>query len=438
MGSSLDAIFNPRGIAVIGASAVPGKMGYDIFKNVLEAGFSGKIVPVNPKGEVILGCQSVKSVSELPDGIDLAVVIIPSRFVPDTIAQCGQKGIKGAVVITGGFSETGDEGAKLQKELSDAAKKYGVRVVGPNCQGVNYPYNGVCGSWPLITLKGGMAIISQSGTVGAALIDWASEEKLGFSAFVSMGNRADVDESDLIEYFAKDPNSKVITLYIEGVKNADKFLSAVKKCKKPIIILKAGRTEKGRKAAESHTKSLAGKDEVYEGIFRQYRIYRADNAEELYDFSKAFAYLKPPKGNKMVIITSSGGAAILATDVAEVEGVNVSELPKKLKEKLSTLLPSHCIIGNPLDLTGDGGYERYRSAIEAVEKDYDIVAVIFGDPIDKANEVIKKNSNHFVIYFGGADVERREKILMHKKGIPVFPTPERGIKALSQFFKFRR
>src|SRR5512141_17033 len=249
MSDSLQPLFRPNRLAVIGASAKPGKLGFTIFKNILDAGFGGQVIPVNPKGETILGVPSVKSLDEVPSGTDLAVVIIPASSVPEAILQLGERKVRAAIVITGGFAESGADGARLQEDLATNARRCGIRVVGPNCQGVNYPHHALCASWPLITQRGAMAIASQSGTVGAALADWSSEEGLGFSAFVSMGNRLDVDEADLIEFFASDPNTKVITLYIEGVKDARKFLAAVKKCPKPIVIFKAGRTERGRKAA---------------------------------------------------------------------------------------------------------------------------------------------------------------------------------------------
>src|ERR1700693_4899946 len=219
MSKSLQALFRPNRLAVIDPSAKTGKLEFTIFKNILDAGFEGQVIPVNPKGETILGVPSVKSVDEIPSGTDLAVVIIPASSVPGAILQLGERKVKAAIVITGGFAESGEEGARLQEEVKQNAASCGIRVVGPNCQGVNYPHHGLCASWPLITQRGAMAIASQSGTVGAALADWASEEKLGFSAFVSMGNRIDVDEADLIEFFAADPSTKVITLYIEGVKD---------------------------------------------------------------------------------------------------------------------------------------------------------------------------------------------------------------------------
>jgi acetyltransferase len=438
MSDSLQALFRPNRLAVIGASAKPGKLGFTIFKNILDAGFGGAVIPVNPKGETILGVPSVKSIEEIPSGTDLAVVIIPAPSVPGAILQLGDRKVRAAIIITGGFAESGADGARLQAEVAENAVRCGIRVVGPNCQGVNYPHHSLCASWPLITQKGAMAIASQSGTVGAALIDWAAEERLGFSAFVSMGNRIDVDESDLIEFFASDPNTKVITLYIEGVKDARKFLAAVKKCPKPIVVFKAGRTAQGRKAAESHTRSLAGKDEIYDAVFRQLRIHRAESLEELYDFSKALAYVPPPAGPRMLIVTSSGGSAIIATDVAAENGFRISPLPDALASQLREVLPPHFIVGNPLDLTGDGDAERFRHVIATARDHYDVVMTIFGDPIPGASKALEPGKRDLVAYLGGADVERAERLLFHEKGIAVFPTPERAVKALSCHVRFAR
>ena len=436
--SSLTPLFRPGRIAVIGASSNPEKMGFQIFRNILEAGFSGDVLPVNPKGEVILGRSSVRSAGEIPEGTDLAVVIIPAKLVPATILQLGERKVRSAIVITGGFAEAGEEGAALQDDLVRNAHRCGIRLIGPNCQGVNYPYHGLCASWPLITRRGEIAIVSQSGTVGAAFSDWASEDRLGFSAFVSMGNRADVDEADLIDFFADDPNTLVIALYIEGVKDAGKFLAALRKCRKPVVIFKAGRTERGRKAAESHTRSLAGKDEIYDAVFRQYGVHRASTLEELYDFSKALAYLPPPPGPRTLIVTSSGGSAIIATDVAEEEGFRVAGLPPDLAGRLKEILPAHCIVGNPLDLTGDTDADRYRKVLSAAEGHYDVVMTIFGDPIAGAADVVRPGRCDLVAYLGGADVEREERGKMHEKKIAVFPTPERAVKALSCFARFDR
>jgi acyl-CoA synthetase (NDP forming) len=436
MSASLQPLFRPSRIAVVGASANPDKMGFQIFRNIRDGGFPGEIIPVNPKGETILGVSSIKSADDLPDAVDLAVVIIPAKLVPGTIRQLGERKVRAAIVISGGFAESGEEGAALQEELVRNAARGGIRLVGPNCQGVNYPYQSLCASWPLITRRGEMAFVSQSGTVGAALSDWASEDGLGFSAFVSMGNRADVDEADLIDFFADDPNTKVVALYIEGVKDAAKFLAAVRKCRKPIVIFKAGRTERGREAAASHTRSLAGSDAVYDAVFRQFGIHRASTLDELYDFAKALAYLPAPPGPRMLIVTSSGGSGIIATDVAEEEGFGVVPLPPALADRLRETLPSHCIIGNPLDVTGDADADRYRKVLTAGEGHYDVVMAIFGDPIPGASAVMRPGPCHLVAYLGGADVERAERRLLHEKRIAVFPTPERAVRALACHTRF--
>lgn len=434
---TLQAIFRPKSLALIGASTSPEKWGFKILKNILDAGFKGPIYPINPKGGETLGLRFYPSVKAVEEAVELAIVVIPAKGVPEVIRDCGEKGVKAAVVITGGFSEAGAEGELLQRRLCEEAERHGVSIVGPNCQGVNNPHHHLCASWPLFTQRGRMAVVSQSGTIGAALLDWASQEGLGVSAFVSLGNRADVDESDLISYLADGEETKAIALYIEGVKRADVFLEVVQSLKKPLVVLKGGRTEKGRKAAESHTKSLAGRDEVYRGIFRQYRVHRAETLEELYDFAKALAYLQRPNGRKVLIVTSSGGSGILAADSAEEAGLDVAPLPRPLGEQLQSLLPSHAIIANPLDLTGDATASLYGQVAECASSSYDALALIFGDPIEGASEVVSSQRPDLVIFLGGAEVERQERALIHQKKIPVFPTPERGMRALAQLIEPR-
>jgi len=430
--SQLDAILKPKSVAVIGASTSPDKIGYEILKNIIDSGFKGPVYPINPKAEVILDLPCHKSVKDIADVPDMAVIIIPARFVPQAVQECGEAGVKGAVIITGGFAEADDEGEALQNQVVEAAQEFGVRIIGPNCQGVNNPHHPLCASWPLLTYQGKIALISQSGTVGAAMMDWLSEDKLGTSSFVSMGNRADVDEADLIAYFNQDPNTEVIAAYIEGIKRPERFIQAVEQLQKPLVVLKSGRTPKGKVAAESHTKALAGADAIYEALFSKYNICRAYTAEEFYDYAKALAYLKPPKGNRILFITTSGGAAILATDQAEQEGLDVSPLPEEAVEAITPLIPAHAIKANPIDLTGDGTAQMFGDVIQATREYYDTLGVIFGDPVEDASSVVTPNANELIIFYGGADVERYESELMHLKGVPVFPTPERGIKALAK------
>jgi len=432
MPSELGFIFNPASIAVIGASDDPRKYGHEILKNLIEGGFQGAIHPINPKAEMILGLNCYRNVREVSEPVDLAVIIIPAKIVPQAVRDCGERGIKGAVVISGGFSEAGPQGDELQKELAAVAAQNGVRLLGPNCQGVNNPYHSMCATWPLLTRKGRIAVISQSGTVGAAMLDWLEEDELGVSGFAGLGNRADINEVELIEHYEADPNTKVIACYLEGIKDADRFRKTLETLTKPLVMLKSGRTPRGRIAAESHTKSLAGTDAIYSALITRYGVHRADTLEELYDFSKAFAYLKPPAGNRIVFVTTSGGAAILATDAAEKEGLDTAPLPAQLAQSLEGIVPGHAIRSNPLDLTGDATSEMFKEVIETVRPHFDTVGVIFGDPIQNASESVKPNENELVIFLGGSKVERAERLKMHRNGIPVFQTPERGIRALSQ------
>jgi len=437
--NSLEPIFKAKSVAVIGASTAPGKLGHDILANLKNGGFAGPIYPVNPKAEEILGLKVYKSITETPAAPDLVVVVIPARLVASTLEQAAEKGVKAAVVITGGFAEAGEEGERLQDELARVARQTGIRIIGPNCQGVNLPHHQMCASWPLITTKGKIAFASQSGTVGAAFLDLAAAEKLGVSAFISLGNRVDVDEAEVISYFNQDPHTQVIALYLEGVKRPSYFLDALHEAAKPVVILKAGRTRRGSRAAESHTKSLAGTDAVYDALFEKYKVYRADTFEELFDFAKALAYLTPPRGPRLMITTSSGGAAILAIDEAEKNGLETPDPSPGLTRSLRQMVPAHCPVGNPVDLTGDvmADASLYKKVMDEARKEFDTQVVIFGDPIPGASQQVTPGASELVIFLGGAEVEREEREKFYDAGIPVFPTPERGVKALAQFFRFK-
>jgi acetate---CoA ligase (ADP-forming) len=436
--ASLTPIFKPQSVAVIGASTAPGKLGHDILANLKNGGFSGSLYPINPKANEILGLKVYKAIGDTPTAPELAVVVIPAKSVAPTLEQCAEKGVKAAIVITGGFAEAGPDGERLQDELAQVVRKTGLRVIGPNCQGVNLPHEHLCASWPLITTKGRIAFASQSGTVGAAFLDMAATEHLGVSGFVSLGNRVDVDEAEVLMYFNQDPHTQVIALYLEGVKRASYFLDALREAEKPVVILKAGRTAQGSRAAESHTKSMAGADAIYEALFEKYRVHRADTLEELFDFAKALAYLPKPKGRKLMITTSSGGAAILAIDEAEKNGLTVPAPSPIIQERLREMLPAHCAVGNPVDLTGDAisAPDLYKQVKDKTRDDYDTQVMIFGDPIPGATQQVTPGASELVIYLGGAEVEREERQKFYEAGIPVFPTPERGIKALAQFSRF--
>ena len=433
----LESVFNARSVAVVGASANPEKTGHIILKNIIEGGFEGKIYPVNPKAGEILGLPCYPSVTAINDSVDVVIIVVPSKFVPDVMEEAGKKGVTGAVVISGGFGEIGN--GELEKQILDIAKKYGMRIIGPNCQGFNYTPNRLCASWPLVTKSGPIAVISQSGTVGAAIEMWAQAAEIGISCFVSLGNKVDVNEIDLIDVFKEDPNTKVISLYIEGVQNGARFMKSVRSAreKKPIVVLKPGTTPKGARAVQSHTRSIAGNDEIFDAVCRQVGITRAKSITELFDYSLALGFLGKPKGNRVLIITSSGGSGIIATDVAEQGGIDVVDLPAELLAELKGALPPQCVVANPLDLTGDATAERYRIAagIAARCDSIDSLLLIFGDPIPGASEVVgelkeKTGKQIIVAYLGGGDIEEEETIKLNRSGTPVFPTPERAVGAL--------
>ncbi len=430
-------LFEPKSVAVVGASRNPAKTGYQILKNIVDAGFKGKIYPINPKAPEILGLKAYPSLLDVPDEVDLAVIVVPARFVPQVMEEAGKKGVKAAVIISGGFRETGtEEGRELERKLVETARKYGVRFLGPNCQGVNNPHKGLCASWPIITAKGPLAIVSQSGTVAATFEIWAENEGVGVSKMAALGNKADINELDLLEYLGEDPDTKAIGMYIEAVSDGRRFIEIASKVspKKPIVILKSGRTESGAKAVASHTGSLAGSYNLYLAAFKKVGAIPVDSIEELYDVTKGLALLPKPRGNRVQIVTSSGGSGIISTDYVEMLGLRMAELSPQVRDALKQKLPSYCIVKNPLDLTGDADAERYDAALEELFKDdgIDIIITIFGDPISGASEVIKKwylkGKTIIPVYLGGGKVEEEEKAKMHSMGIPVYPTPERAVK----------
>ncbi|MCD6324310.1 MAG: CoA-binding protein [Desulfurococcales archaeon] len=439
------ALFEAESVAVVGASRNPDKTGHAILKNILESGFRGRLYPVNPKAGEILGLKAYASLKDIPEPVDLAVIVVPARFVPSVIEEAGEKGVKAAVIISGGFRETGkEEGKRLESELVEKAKKYGLRFLGPNCQGVNNPHKGLCASWPKITRKGPLAIISQSGTIAAAFEIWAEEEGIGISKMAALGNKADIDETDLLQYFGEDPNTKAVGMYIEAVRDGKRFINVVSEVttKKPVVILKSGRTVSGAKAVASHTGSLAGSYALYLAAFRKAGAIPVDGIEELYDVTKGLAFLPKPKGPRVQIVTSSGGSGIISTDNVEELGLKMASLSEDIKYSLKDELPDYCIIKNPLDLTGDADAERYDIALKHVFRDdsVDIVIVIFGDPIPGASEVMRKwfgkGKVLVPVYLGGGDVEKVERRKMNEAGIPAYPTPERAVKVVRALWDY--
>lgn len=436
---SLDRLFSARSVAVIGASRNPEKVGHIVLKSILDGGFAGDIYPVNPKQKEILGLRAYPSIGNVPGNVDLAVVAIPAPYVPDVLREAVDKGVGGAVVLSGGFREAGR--ADLEEQLAEIVSSSGLRIVGPNCQGLNYLPNRLRASfWFPPVMPGPMAVVSQSGTVAATLAGWAADEHFGVSATVCLGNQVDVSETDMIDFFADDAQTRAMALYLEGAKDGRCFIDVLKRVasKKPVVILKSGRTTGGQRAAASHTKSLAGRDEVFGAVCRQFGVVRASDLESLYDSAKALSTLAPLRGKRVLVVSSSGGAGILAVDESERQGLTVPRLPPTLLEELERIdLPRNAVYANPLDLTVCSSAD-FGAALSVIDR-YDVAdvyLVIFGDPIIGAASVIKEFSSSTqagvaVAFLGGGDVEKTERPRMQAAGIPVFPTPERAARAIA-------
>ncbi len=435
--------FTPRAIAVIGASATEGKIGYVVLNNILRGGFPGAVYPVNPKADEILGKKVCKRVADLPDGVELAVFTVPPKAVTPEIIECGKKGIKNALIITAGFSEVGLEGKNLEKELAEACAKYGINVVGPNCVGIIDAVNKLNATFTeKVPAPGRIAFLSQSGAVCIAIIDWSKKNGVGFSKFISIGNKMDVDEASLIEYLADDPETDVIVGYLESVKNGRRFLEVAKKSsvKKPIVLFKSGTTAAGQKAASSHTGALAGSDAAFDAACRQSGVLRANIMEQLFDFALAFASGRPLAGNRIGIVTNSGGPAVVATDSIEKSTLTMAATSAAVQAKLKTFLPDTANWRNPVDIIGDATAERYRDAFSALKDETNIDAyMVMMSPTDPLNPeklaeyIIDFTRMHnkpvLAIFLGGKSVERAMEITA-SNNICTIPTPERGVAAL--------
>jgi acetyltransferase len=376
--SDLQAIFAPRAVAVIGASSRPGSVGQAVFANVLQHGYGGVVYPVNPRALSVMSVKAYPSVLNIPDEVDLAIVIVPSGSVPQVLEECGQKGIKAAIVITAGFKELGAAGAEKEQELLAAARRGGIRLLGPNCLGIINTDPGVSlnGSFArLMPLPGNIALISQSGAVGVAALEYAQGEKIGLSKFVSVGNKADLNENDFLAYLKDDPQTEVILFYLEDLSDPSRFFRVAQEItgdpvkKKPILAIKSGRTAAGARAASSHTGALAGSDAAYDALFAQCGVLRVESLEELFDYALAFAWQPLPPGNRVAIVTNAGGLGIMTTDAAVRYGLAIASFQDATTEKLKAGLPPSANIHNPVDVLGDAGEDRYGLALESVLAD---------------------------------------------------------------------
>ena len=368
----LDMFSNPRAVAVIGASRDPKKLGYGILSNIIQYGFSGEVYPINPKADEILGLSCYPSVLAVDGPIDLAVIVVPHQFVATTMEECGQKGVRGVIVISAGFREAGLEGVRREKELTAVAKEYGLRLIGPNCLGLidtHCPLNAsfAAGMPP----SGQIAFMSQSGALCTAILDWALAKNIGFSRFVSLGNKADIDEIDLLEDWERDPRTRVILLYTEGLTDGQRFMQVARRVTKntPVVAVKSGTTSAGSRAVSSHTGSLAGSEQAYRAAFSQAGVIRAESIEEMFDCSLAFSYQPSLKGDRVAIVTNAGGPGIMATDALERAGLQMASLSAETIATLQAGLPAASNIYNPIDVLGDALADRYGLALETAIKD---------------------------------------------------------------------
>lgn len=437
---ALDVLFKPKSVAVIGASRTPGKIGYAILDSIKRS-FSGKIYPINPEASEIMGLTAYPSVLKVEEPIDLAVIAVKAEKVKDIILECKRKKIKAAIVISSGFSEIGNKEGEL--ELEKAGKD--IRILGPNCLGVFAPKEMDMLFMPHERLKrpgvGGIGFISQSGAFGTALIDLAADEGVGISKFISVGNQIDINETELIDYLGKDPHTRAIAVYLETITDGKAFVSVAKKVSKlkPIVAIKAGKTKKGIEAVASHTGSLAGEAEIYSAAFGQAGIIEAKTSEEIFDYAKVLANQPALKDNKIAIVTDGGGFGILAADTAEACGLNLVQMEEKSLAGLKQFLPSYASLKNPIDLTGDSTAERYKKTLDIVFRDKNVsgVVVIALLQIATLEETIidvlrdcKLYGKPFVVCATGGSYTQEKAKMLESFGIPVYPTPERAVKAM--------
>lgn len=440
---SMENFFNPHSVAIF-ASMKEGKTGYEIVKNMVEGGFKGKIYPISQVGGQIFGVNVHKDYKNFE--IDLAIIAIPAQFIPSLLEDLGNRGVKSAVIISAGFSEVGN--FKEEKEIKRIAKKYGMRIIGPNCAGIMNSGCNLFASIEVRALSGETAFITQSGALGGAVLMMAEELGFGFSKFVSYGNRCDVDEVELIRYLEDDHQTKVIALYIEGLEAGRKFLTQAKKTalKKPMVVIKAGKSKAGMRATSSHTGSLAGEDKIYDAAFKQAGILRVEGVEEMFDLCRGLIYYPKIKGNRIGVVTNSGGPAVLTTDKLEVSGLIVSEPSESLRNKLKEVLPPHVSLGNPFDLLAYGGAENFARVSQAIASEYDAIIAIFvptatmdstgvATALGKIKEVIKVPI--FANFMAGRLVEEAIRELK-KYGIPNYETGERCAKVIQKIYKNSR
>lgn len=446
----LDAIFAPRNIAVIGATERANSVGRTLLWNLISHPFGGAVFPINPKRSNVLGIRSYPTIADTPDQVDLAVIVTPARTVPDVIEECVQAGVKGAIVISAGFKEIGEEGVQLEQEILKKARQAKMRIIGPNCLGVMSPITGINATFAKgMARPGNVGFISQSGALCTSVLDWSLEEHVGFSAFVSIGSMLDVNWGDLIYYLGDDPHTNSIVIYMESIGDAGAFLSAAREVSlsKPIIVIKAGRTAAAAKAAASHTGALTGSDEVLDVAFQRCGVLRVERIAEIFYMAEVLAKQPRPKGPNLTIVTNAGGPGVLATDALIQSGGQLTSLTNQTIEQLNNFLPAHWSHSNPIDILGDADPERYAKTLEVVadNPESDGLLVILTpqdmtDPTQTAEQlrhVCKSPQKKPVLasWMGGADVAAGEAILS-RTGIPTFPYPDTAARVFNYMWQY--
>lgn len=445
----LEHFFRPKSVAVIGASREPGKVGNVVVRNLKRYGFNGDIYPINPRATEILGLKAYPTVMDVSDSIDLAVIVVPAPIVPKTIAECGEKGIDAVIIISAGFKESGVEGSRLEREVAEIAQKFGIRALGPNCLGLINTITNLNASFAAdMPRRGNIGFFSQSGALCTAVMDWAREAEVGFSQFISLGNKMDLSESELLTFLAEDDDTAVILGYIEGVKDGAAFLSASRAAamKKPVLIFKSGVTAAGARAASSHTGSLAGSENAFHAAFKKCGVIRAESFEELFDAAIAFAYQPLPKGSRLAIITNAGGPGIIAADACERSSLSMATFTTTTIETLRDKLPTTAALYNPVDVIGDAQADRYRDALEAVagDENVDMILVILTPQAMTEIETTARDiawisamsqKTIATSLMGGYRVESGIRVLVEEQ-TPNYNSPERAIKALDTMARY--
>ncbi len=449
----LEKFFNPRSVAIIGATVKEGKVGRVIVENFKKR-FPGKIFPVNPKYEEVLGLKCYKSVKDIPEPVDLVVIVVPAPVVPTVLREAGEKGVKAAIIISGGFRETGtEEGRRLEEEVARIAREYGIRVIGPNCLGVYDAWSGVDTFFlPDEKMRrpprGPISFVSQSGAFASALLDWMAYYNIGVSKAISYGNKIDVDDVDLLSYLEKDESTRLIIMYIEAIKpgRGRLFMETARRvaASKPIVVYKAGKTSRGGKAAASHTAALAGNYNVYRAAFKQSGIIEAESFDEIMDLSKVLLSQPLMRGRRVYVVTDAGGVGVMLTDALTREGFEMPTTPPELKEELRSILPPHCIVENPIDLTGDADDERYRVVLERLlPKSYVDAVIVVALPqipgmsfrlVDYIHDLWSRYRKPLLAISIGSEEAVKFKEALEAKGIPVYESPERAARALKALY----